>query len=77
MANRQLAAFLLPDYKFYTLDNLFSKAKSFEYGKAQKYLCLISNRIREAKGDTKKLNDLEDRILNTMQSDNTTNLIKL
>jgi type 1 glutamine amidotransferase len=70
------SAFLLPDYKFYTLDDLFSKAKSFEYGKAQKYLYLISNRIREAKGDTKKLNDFEDRILNTMQSDDATNECK-
>jgi len=70
------SAFLLPNYKFYTLDDLFNKAKSFEYGKAQKYLYLISNRIREAKGDQQKLNDLEERILETMQNNDATSECK-
>ena len=66
------SAFLLPNYKFYSLDELFDKAKSFEYGKAQKYLYLISNRIREAEGDSRKLSDYENRILSTLQSDDAT-----
>ncbi len=70
------SAFLLPNYKFYTLDELFNKAKSFEYGKAQKYLYLISNRIREADGDPKKLSGYENRILSTLQSDDATNECK-
>ncbi len=70
------SAFLLPNYKFYTLDELFAKAKSFEYGKAQKYLYLISNRIREAKGGSEKLKDFENRILKTMQSDDATSECK-
>ncbi len=70
------SAFLLPNYKFYTLDELFTRAKSFEFGKAQKFLYLISNRIREAKGNSQKLSSFEDKIVAILQADDATNECK-
>ncbi len=70
------AAFLLPNYKFFTIDELFEKAKKYDYDKPQKYLYLISNRIREAKGNSKELGKYESRILETLQSDDATNECK-
>jgi len=66
------AAFILPKYKFYTLDELFLNAKRFEFGKPQKFLYLISHRIRDAKGDKAKLAMYEDKILEVLKSDDAT-----
>ncbi|NPA37255.1 MAG: ThuA domain-containing protein [Chlorobi bacterium] len=66
------AAFVLPNYKFYSLNDLFVNAKNYEYGKPEKFLYLISNRIRKAKGNKQKLAVFEDKILEVMQSDDAT-----
>ncbi len=66
------AAFILPKYKFYTLDELFENAKRYETGKPEKFLYLISHRIRDAKGDKTKLAGFEDKILNVLNSDDAT-----
>ena len=63
--------FLLPSYKPYGLDELFQRAKAFEYGKSKKYLYLISNRIRLAKGDPVQLLAYEKRIIKHLESDAT------
>ena len=60
---------ILPDYKFFTLDELFSKAKSYEFGKPERYLYLISIRINHAKSDPVQLKEFEDRIIEFMESD--------
>jgi len=60
---------ILHNYQSYTIDDLFSRAKKYEFGKSQKYLNLISNRIRVAKGDVDKLKAIEIKIIETLQSD--------
>jgi type 1 glutamine amidotransferase len=62
---------ILSDYKFYSLDELFSRAKFYEFGKPEKYLYLISNRIILAKADPLKLKDYEKRIIELLESDAT------
>ena len=63
------SVFILPKYKFYTLDELFDGAKNFEFGKPQRFLYLISNRIRNAKGDKVKLAMYEDKIIEVLKDD--------
>lgn len=70
------APFILPNYKFYTLDELFMNAENYEFGKTEKFLYLISNRIRNAKGDKAKLAVFEDKILEVLGSDEATNECK-
>jgi len=70
------SVFTLPGYKFFTLDDLFERAKKFEFGKPQKYLYLITNRIREAKGDPVKLKQYEKKIIETLESDDATSECK-
>jgi hypothetical protein len=60
---------ILPDYKPFSLDDLFRRAKSYEFGKPEKYLYLISNRIILAKADPLKLKDYEGRIIKLLESD--------
>jgi len=60
---------ILHNYKSYSLDELFERSKSYEYGKSQKYLYLISNRIREADGNEQKLRMYETKIIETLKSD--------
>ena len=66
------SVFILPKYKFYTLDELFINAKTFDWGKPQKFLYLISHRIRDAKGDKAKLAMFEDKILDVLDDDDAT-----
>jgi type 1 glutamine amidotransferase len=66
------SVFILPQYKFYSLDELFEGAKKFEFGKPQRYLYLISNRIRNAKGDKAKLAMYEDKIIEVLKADDAT-----
>jgi type 1 glutamine amidotransferase len=66
------SVFILPQYKFYTLDDLFNGAKKFEFGKPQRFLYLISHRIRDAKGDKAKLAMFEDKILEVLEADDAT-----
>ncbi len=66
------SVFILPNYKFYTLDELFLNAKKYEFGKPEKFVYLISNRIRKAKGDKAKLEMYEDKILKVLNSDDAT-----
>ncbi|MCT4590699.1 MAG: ThuA domain-containing protein [Carboxylicivirga sp.] len=60
---------ILHNYKQYGLDELFNRSKKYEFGKSQKYLNLISNRIRLAEGDVKKLKAFEAKIIETLKSD--------
>ncbi len=60
---------ILHNYKSYSLDELFQRAKKFEYGKSHKYVNLISNRIRMASGDAEKLSLYETKIIETLASD--------
>lgn len=65
------APLILHAYKSYSLDELFKRSKKFEYGKSQKYLNLITNRIREAGGDAQLLKMYETKIIETLKSDAT------
>ena len=66
------SVFILPKYKFYTLDELFDNAKRYDFGKPEKFLYLISNRIRNAKGNKVKLAGYEDKILDVLKADDAT-----
>ena len=67
---------ILPKYKDYTLADLFTRAKKYEVGKSKKYLNLISQRIRNQKGDPKALAEYESEILKLLRSSNVTSEAK-
>lgn len=59
---------ILPNYKKYTLDDLFTKAKNYEVGKSKKFLNLISQRIRNQNGNQELLSKYEDEIIKLLGS---------
>ena len=59
---------ILNSYKNYTINELFLNAANYETGRSNKYLHLISQRIRNLGGDEKGLAEFEDRILKIMKS---------
>lgn len=65
------APLILPQYKGYSLDELFALSKQFEYGKSPKFHYLIEERMRQVHGDKKQLKEFEDKMIEVLKSDAT------
>jgi len=63
--------FILPEYRFYSFDELLQKAGRFEYGNSSTYLKLISGRLRNAAGNKELLKKAEQNILKTVAGEAT------
>ena len=63
---------VLPSYKQYTVAKLFEKAMKYEIGKSKKFINLISQRIRNQKGNQEGIANLENKIIKLLNSSETT-----